>query len=103
MIINVFTTFSFLCNCKLNRNRHIPVCVPRFSIVANLCRSAGFFLQGSAKIVALNLEDPYRSERSLQKCADFLKDFFQKYVFLLLRNQNTAFLDFFNYFIQHFS
>ena len=29
-------------------------------------------LQGSAKIVALNLEDPYRSARSLQKCADFL-------------------------------
>ena len=46
--------------------------LPRFSIFANLCRSAGFFLQGSAKIVALNLEDPYRSARSLQKCADFL-------------------------------
>ena len=45
---------------------------PRFSIFANLCRSAGFFLQGSAKIVALNLEDPYRSVRSLRKCADFL-------------------------------
>ena len=45
---------------------------PRFSIFANLYRSAGFFLQGSAKIVALNLEDPYRSARSLQKCADFL-------------------------------
>ena len=29
-------------------------------------------LQGSAKIVALDLEDPYRSARSLQKCADFL-------------------------------
>ena len=48
---------------------------PRFSIFANLCRSAGLFLQGSAKIVALNLEDPYRSARSLQKCADFLEDF----------------------------
>ena len=46
--------------------------VPRFSIFANLCRSAGVFLQGSAKIVALNLENPYRSARSLQKCADFL-------------------------------
>ena len=44
--------------------------------VFDLCESAGFFLQGSAKIVALNLEDPYRSARSLQKCADFLKDFF---------------------------
>ena len=30
-------------------------------------------MQGSAKIVALNLEDPYRSARPLQKCADFLK------------------------------
>ena len=29
-------------------------------------------LQGSAKIVALNLEDPYRFARSLKKCADFL-------------------------------
>ena len=48
---------------------------PMFSIFANLCRSAGFFLQGSAKIVALNLEDSYRSARSLQKCADFLEDF----------------------------
>ena len=46
--------------------------LPRFSILANLCRSAGFFLQGSAKIVALSLEDPYRSARYLQKCADFL-------------------------------
>ena len=46
--------------------------LPRFSIFTNLCRSAGFFLQGSAKIVALNPEDPYRSARSLQKCADFL-------------------------------
>ena len=44
---------------------------PSFFIFANLYRSAGFFLQGSAKIVALNLEDPYRSARSLQKCADF--------------------------------
>ena len=29
--------------------------IPRFSIFANLCRSAGFFLQGSLKIVALNI------------------------------------------------
>ena len=43
--------------------------LPRFSIFANLCRSAEFFLQGSAKIVALNLEDPYRSTRFLQKCS----------------------------------
>ena len=35
-----------------------------------------FFLQGSAKIVALNLEDPYRSARSLQKCAD-LQDLYR--------------------------
>ena len=78
--------------------------LPRFSIFANLGRSAEFFLQGSAKIVALNLEDPFRSTRFLQKCADFLQRFVQKYVFLQLRrNQYTAFLDFFNYFIQYFS
>ena len=35
-------------------------------------------LQGSAKIVALNLEEPYRSAESLQNCADFLKRFLQK-------------------------
>ena len=43
--------------------------------VFDLCESVQIcriFLQGSAKIVALNLEDPYRSARSLKKCADFL-------------------------------
>ena len=58
-----------------------------------------FFLQGYAKIVALNLEDPYISARSLQIFLRFL----QEYVFLqLLRNKYTAFLDFFNYFIEYF-
>ena len=38
---------------------------PRFSISVNLCRNTGF-LQGSAKIVALNLEESYRSAESLQ-------------------------------------
>ena len=72
---------------------------PRFSPFANLCKSAGFFLQGSTKIVALNFEDSYRSAGSLQKYADFLQRFLQKYDFLqLLRNQYTAFLDLFNYF-----
>ena len=50
-------------------------------------------LQDSAKIVALNLENSYRSAISLQKCADFLQRFLQKCVFLqLLRNQYTAFV-----------
>ena len=30
------------------------------SAIANLCRRAGFFLQGSVEIVALNLEESYR-------------------------------------------
>ena len=47
---------------------------------------------------------PYRSARSLQKCENFLWRFLQECVFLqLLRNEYTAFLDFFNYFIEYFS
>ena len=42
---------------------------PGFRSLRQIC---GSFSAGSAKIVALNLEDIYRSAGSLQKCADFL-------------------------------
>ena len=45
-------------------------------------------LQGSAKIVALNLDGPYRSAESLQKCADiFLKVFAEMFFLQLFRKQ----------------
>ena len=64
---------------------------PPRSIFYNL-RFAGFFLQGSAKIVALNLEDPYRSARSLQKCVDFCKRFLQKWDFLQRLRFHSGFI-----------
>ena len=68
---------------------------PRFSIFANLCRSAGFCKDRCTE-----------SWRSIQICKIFTEvcRFLQKYVFLqLLRNQYTIFLDFFNYFFEYFS
>ena len=67
------------------REKHCMVFRKRLRIITmesskfNLTNYPGFRslricadLQGSVKIVALNLEDPYRSARSSQKCADFL-------------------------------
>ena len=47
-----------------------------FLMFANMCRSVGFLIQGSAKIVALNLEECYRSAKSLQKRASFFTKIF---------------------------
>ena len=58
---------------QMSQNEEHINCAPtKVLIFATLCRSVGLFRQGSAKIVALNPEEPYRSVRYLQKCADFL-------------------------------
>ena len=64
---------------QVNPQRHmtklVKINIPGFRSL-RICKDLQDFLQGSAKIVALNLEDPYRSARSLQKCAD-LQDLYR--------------------------
>ena len=55
-------------------------------------------------IVALNLEEPYRSAESLQKCANFRLRFIAELSFSAASKERyTEFVDFFNYFTKYFS
>ena len=79
------------------------VTLPRFSIFANLCRSAEFFCRVLHRSlhwilkIHTDLQDLYISVQI------FFKDFCRIVFLQLLRNQYTAFLDFFKYFIKYFS
>ena len=60
----------FLYLWKLDAIQKKNILYPGFRLL-QICAD----LQVSVKIVALNLEEPYRSAASLQKYADFFKDF----------------------------
>ena len=65
---NLTPLHIFISVCEINRvalsSLFPSASMPRFFILASLSISAAFLLQGSANIVALNLEESYRSAES---------------------------------------